>query len=86
MEIGNLLFVGGETLVDGKCSLRITVVNGVLCGKKHCSARSDDTALSACDVSPVILRLQRVEIGVLAIYASLEFFFVKHVISPRLGF
>ena len=57
---------------------------GVLSGKKHCSTRSDDTTLRACDVSPVILRQQRVEIGVIPIYASLEFVFVKHVMSPSL--
>ena len=75
MEIGNLLFVGRETFVDGECPLRIAAVNGVLCSKKHCSPRGDNSVLRTCDISAVILRQQRIEIGVIPIYASLELVF-----------
>ena len=61
--------------MDGECPLRITIVNGILCSKKHCSSRGYDPALRTCDVSAVILRQQRIEIGVIPIYASLELVF-----------
>ena len=86
MEIGNFLLVGREAFMDSECPLRITIVNGILCSKKHCSSRGYDPALRTCDVSAVILRQQRIKIGVIPIYASLELVFVKHVFPPRLEF